>query len=92
MKLNVKALGLACGLVWGLAIFLLTYWFLFFGYEGETLSRLGNLYLGYSVTWYGGFVGLIWGFVDGLIGGALLAWLYNGFIPQQARAVEEATA
>jgi hypothetical protein len=88
MKLNVKALGLAGGIVWGLAIFLLTYWFLIRGLEGETLARLGNLYLGYSVTWYGGFVGLIWGFIDGFIGGALVAWLYNGFIPQTTSAAE----
>jgi len=25
----------------------------------------------------GAFVGLIWGFVDGLIVGAIFAWLYN---------------
>ena len=79
MKLNVKALSLAAGIVWGLAIFVLTYWFLIFGYQGDTLAKLSNVYFGYSVTWYGAFVGLIWGFVDGLIGGALLAWLYNKF-------------
>ncbi|NVM56577.1 MAG: hypothetical protein HWN51_00435, partial [Desulfobacterales bacterium] len=69
MRLNVRALGLAGGIAWGLVIFLLTYWFLIFGYEGETLVRLSNVYLGYSVTWYGAFVGLVWGFVDGFIGG-----------------------
>ena len=79
MRLKVRALALAGGIAWGLVIFLLTYWFLIFGYEGETLARLSNVYLGYSVTWYGAFVGLIWGFVDGFIGGALLAWLYNKF-------------
>lgn len=88
MKLNIKALALAAGIVWGLAILLLTYWFLLMGYEGETLSRLSNVYLGYSVTWYGGFIGLAWGFVDGLIGGAVLAWLYNRFVPKPAEAPE----
>ena len=34
MKLNVKALALACGIVWGLAVFLLTYWYLIFGHPG----------------------------------------------------------
>ncbi|MFB0516878.1 MAG: bacteriophage holin [Candidatus Neomarinimicrobiota bacterium] len=91
MKLSVKALGLAAGIVWALAIFLLTYWFLLFGYEGEMLSRLSNIYLGYSVTWYGGFIGLVWGFVDGFIGGALLACLYNKFVPKQP-ATKEAPA
>ena len=79
MRLNVRALALAGGIVWGLAIFLITYWFLVFGHGGTTLFKLSNIYLGYSVTWYGAFVGLVWGFVDGFIGGALLAWLYNKF-------------
>ncbi|MFC1543027.1 bacteriophage holin [Candidatus Neomarinimicrobiota bacterium] len=79
MKLNVRALGLAGGILWGLAIFLLTYWFLLFGYGGTMLGKIANVYLGYSVTWYGAFIGLVWGFVDGFIGGALLAWLYNKF-------------
>jgi len=79
MRLNVRALALAGGIVWGLAIFLITYWFLVFGHGGTTLFKLSNVYLGYSVTWYGAFVGLVWGFVDGFIGGALLAWLYNKF-------------
>jgi len=79
MKLNVRALALAGGIVWGLAIFLITYWFLVFGHGGTTLFKLSNVYLGYSVTWYGAFVGLVWGFVNGFIGGALLAWLYNKF-------------
>ncbi len=82
MKLNVRALALAGGVVWGLAILLLTYWFLIRGYEGHTLAQLSKVYLGYSVTWYGAFVGLVWGFVDGFVGGALLAWLYNKFAGQ----------
>ncbi len=91
MKLNIKALALAAGIVWGLAIFLITYWFLLRGYEGEMLSRLSNVYLGYEVTWVGGLIGLAWGFVDGLIGGAVLALLYNRFIPKPAGASEAAT-
>lgn len=82
MKLNIKALALSAGIVWGLVIFLLTYWFLIFGYDGNTLTKLSNIYLGYSVTWYGAFIGLVWAFVDGLIGGALLGWLYNKFVPE----------
>ena len=86
MKLNVKALGLASGIVWGLAIFLLTYWFIILGHPGRILMKLSNVYFGYSVTWYGAFVGLIWGFVDGFIGGALLAWVYNKFAKQPAES------
>ena len=86
MKLNIKALGLASGIVWGLSIFLLTYWFIFFGHPGNILIKLSGVYLGYSVTWYGAFVGLIWGFADAFIGGAVLAWLYNKFAKQPAES------
>ncbi len=79
MKINTKALALSIGIVWGLAIFLLTIWFLIMGYNGNLLANLGSVYLGYSVSWIGAFVGLIYGFVDGLIGGALLGFLYNKF-------------
>lgn len=88
MKLNVKALALACGIVWGLSVFLLTYWYLIFGHPGLTLDKLRNIYFGYSVTWFGGIVGLIWGFIDGFIGGAFLAWLYNKFTKEQAPSSE----
>ena len=79
MKLNVKAFALAGGITWGLLIFLLTYFFLLMGYPGNTLADIGAVYLGYSVTWYGAFIGLVYGFVDGLLIGAFFAWLYNKF-------------
>ncbi len=79
MKINIKALALSIGIIWGLAIFLLTVWFLIMGYSGDLLAKLGSVYLGYSVSWLGAFIGLIYGFIDGLISGALLGFLYNKF-------------
>lgn len=79
MKLDVKAVALAAGIVWGLALFLLTLWFLVNGYSGQLLNKLGGVYFGYSVSIGGAFVGLIWGFLDGAIGGAVFGWLYNKF-------------
>lgn len=77
MKLDVKAFGLACGLVWGLGLFLLTWWIIAF--EGATgdATFIGRLYRGYSITPFGSLIGLAWAFVDGLIGGLIFAWLYN---------------
>lgn len=79
MKINIKALALSTGILGGLAVFLLTVWFLIMGYSGDLLAKLGSVYLGYSISWLGAFVGLIYGFVDGLIGGALLGFFYNKF-------------
>jgi len=42
----------------------------------QKLSIKG-LALGLEPTLAGSFIGLGWAFLDGLIGGAVLAWLYN---------------
>ena len=80
MKLNIKALGIASGSILGISVFLLTVWFLLMGYNGHLLSKLGSVYLGYSVTWLGAVIGLIYGFIDGFIFGALFAFIYNKFV------------
>lgn len=77
MKLDVKALALACGLLWGLGLFFLTWWVIFFdGASGEP-TIIARVYRGYSLSPVGSVIGLLWAFFDGLIGGAILAWLYN---------------
>lgn len=77
MRLNVKAFALACGLIWGFGLFFLTWWIIAFdGATGE-MTMIGRLYRGYHITPIGSLIGLIWAFVDGLIGGAIFAWLYN---------------
>jgi len=80
MKLNVKAFALTCGLVWGFAIFLLTWWIIAFdGVTGDP-TFIGSLYRGYTVSPAGSLIGLVWALVDGAIGGAIFAWLYNFFV------------
>ncbi|MBU2646742.1 bacteriophage holin [bacterium] len=77
MKLNIKAFSLACGIIWGLGLFVLTWWIIAF--EGSTgdPTLIGHLYRGYTVSPMGSLIGLSWGFVDGLVGGLVFAWLYN---------------
>lgn len=79
MKLNVKAMALAFGLLWGLGLFVITWWIIAF--EGATSdpTTLGLVYRGYNISPMGSVIGLIWGFFDALICGALIAWLYNVF-------------
>ena len=77
MKLNIKAFALACGLIWGFGLFFLTWWVIFFqGATGEP-TVVGLVYRGYHISPWGSVIGLIWAFPDGLIGGAIFAWLYN---------------
>lgn len=77
MELRKRALGIAVGLVWGLSVMLGTWWLLIMGQAGETISKLGGVYYGYTYSWGGAVIGFLWGFVDGFIGGFLIAWIYN---------------
>ncbi len=77
MRLNVKAFALACGLVWGFGLFIFTWWIIAFdGATGE-VTLIGRLYRGYSISPMGSIIGLLWAFADGLVAGAIFAWLYN---------------
>ena len=76
MKLNIKALALASGILWGLSVLILTLISLWHGH-GEHLGLLSLVYVGYTVSYAGSVIGLIYGFVDGLIVAALFGWLYN---------------
>ena len=80
MKLNVKAFALSCGIIWGIGLFLITWWIILLeGTTGEP-TIIGRVYLGYSICPMGSIIGGVWAFVDGLIGGAVFAWLYNRMV------------
>jgi len=94
MKLNVKAFGLACGLLWGIGLFALTWWIIAFEGASTDTTFIGKVYRGYSITASGSLIGLAWGFADGLIGGLIFAWLYNLLIAKDQyakKAVEQPT-
>lgn len=81
MKLSVKGIAFAAALVWGiLAMFLTGVANLIWpSYGQEFLRLMASVYPGYHAT--PGFlqvvVGSLYGLVDGAIGGAIFAWLYN---------------
>ena len=86
MKLNVRALALTCGILWGLGLFLATLWMILFDGASGEITFIGRVYRGYSISMTGSLFGLLWGFVDGLIGGAIFAWVYNLFVGRRAAA------
>ena len=77
MKLDVKAFAITCGLLMGLGLFLATWWIIILDGPSDRVTFIGQIYRGYGLNAAGSFVGLIWGLVDGAIGGAIFAWLYN---------------
>lgn len=77
MKLEVKAFALTCGIVWGVGLPLLTWWIIAFNGPSTDPTWLGRIYRGYNLTVAGSLIGAIWAFFDGLVGGAIFAWLYD---------------
>ena len=84
MLLNVKAFALTCGIIWGVAVFILTWWIIFFDGITREKTILGRVYRGYQVSPWGSVIGLVWAFADGLIGGAVIAWIYNFIVERIA--------
>ena len=70
-------LGLAGGIIWGLIMFICTILTIYTGYSDQFLTIMKSIYPGYSLTWGGAFLGLVYGFFDAFIGLFLLAYLYN---------------
>ncbi len=86
MRLNVKAFAWTCGLLWGIGLFLMTWWIIAFEGASGDKTWLGLFYRGYRITPMGSVIGLIWGFFDGLIGGAIFAWVYNAIAGNGGRS------
>ncbi|MCF7908864.1 MAG: bacteriophage holin [Candidatus Omnitrophica bacterium] len=78
-KLDVKALGLTLGIVWGVALLIMGMVAMFFNYGGGFVRALGSIYYGYEATTLGSLIGGFWGFIDAGICGIIIAWLYNKF-------------
>jgi hypothetical protein len=76
MRLSVKAAALSCGLIWGSGVLLLGL-LAALGWGRALVDVLGSVYVGFRPTLVGSFIGGAWALVDGALGGAALAWLYN---------------
>lgn len=90
MALNVKAFAIA-GAVFlgGVYLFVAALNLTFPGYAAPFLALLASIYPGYDAGAGLTSIGVIgmWGFVDGAIDGAILAWLYNVALRRFARPV-----
>jgi len=78
MKLKPLSLGISIGIVWGCALFITTWLGYFTGYGELFLKTLAqSIYPGYTISPVGSFLGLFYGFLDGLISGWLIGTIYN---------------
>jgi len=81
-KLNVKALAIGLGVSWGFAM-LFVGWASIFGWGSKIVEVMSSLYIGFASSFSGGIIGAIWGFFDGAIGGAIIAFVYNAVVSKK---------
>ena len=87
MKLDVKALAFASGLLWGGCVLMVGLANLIWaGYGVHFLQWLSSFYPGYNAGRNIGEVIIVtlYALIDGFVGGAILAWLYNCFVKTEA--------
>ena len=80
MKLDIKGMAITLGLVWGAAVLLVGIANLIWPNYGQAfLELVASIYPGYTAGASVGqlTVGTLYGLVDGAVGGAVIAWLYN---------------
>jgi hypothetical protein len=83
MKLSIKGLTLAGGIVWALCLLVVGILNLIWpGYGVEFLKIMASLYPGFkaSGTFIDVIVGMLYALVDGAICGFVFALLYNAFV------------
>jgi len=87
MKINIKALSLTVAIVWGGSILLIGLAnLIWIGYGTDFLEVASSIYPGYQGPSSFGqvIVGTLYGVVDGFVGGLIIGWLYNLFIPKSS--------
>lgn len=82
MKLSLKSLTITVALLWGGTVFLVAFFnYLSPPYGKAFLDMVSSVYPGYKTVGTLGsvIVGTLYALLDGAIGGALFAWIYNWF-------------
>ncbi|MDO9117011.1 MAG: hypothetical protein Q7U39_03575 [Nitrospira sp.] len=81
-RIKADALAVVCGLIGGAGLFTMTVWLVIKDgvQAGQHLQLLSNYFVGYSVSWPGAFVGLLYGAITGGAIGWLVGRIYNAVV------------
>lgn len=90
IRLNEPVTGLTIGLIAGMGLFLATNILVIKGGNivGPHLGLLGQVFIGYKVTFLGSFIGFAWAFVTGTIMGYGGAKVYNWIVARGQRQAD----
>ncbi len=87
MRMDLKALSLTVAIVWGGSILLIGLAnLIWITYGVAFLEVAASIYPGYRGPSSLGqvIVGSLYGLVDGFIGGLIIGWIYNLFLPKSS--------
>jgi hypothetical protein len=81
MRLSVKAFATAGALTWGAGVFLVSLMAIISpGWGADWMELLGSFYPGVDGVGFGALIiATLYALVDGAVGCAVFAWLYNRF-------------
>lgn len=82
VKIQTSVLAVVCAIIGGGGLFVMTLWLLIKDGEnvGLHLNLLGHYFWGYSVTWGGSLLGLLWGALAGGVAGLIIGQIYNSIV------------
>jgi len=82
VRMHAGVLALVCAILGGASLFTMTLWLVIKGGPrvGQHLGLLSQYFYGYTVTWKGSIIGLVYGAVTGGIVGWLIGSVYNGVV------------
>jgi len=88
MSLSIKGLTLTVAIFWGALMFLMGIAHLIWPSYGTAFLEVAqSIYPGYTIGGFGSvIVGTMYATVDGAVGGAIFAWLYNKLVGAPAAA------
>ena len=77
MKLNTLKLALSAAIVSAVTMFLFPLYGVYFGKGLRALAVMNGVFPGYTASWQGAVLGLVYGFVSCFIYVGVFAWIYN---------------
>lgn len=75
--MKVFPFGLAAGITWALFVLLVSLAAILRPELANASAWIASFYIGYDTSLVGIIIGMVWALVDGFVGGAFFAWLYN---------------